>query len=193
MKALLLRTKRAGHNPAPLKDFSYGHEKEELIEMAIRNMRLEGDDILRKKSREVEKFDSRLWELLDDMADTLKEQNGVGLAAVQVGVLRRVFIVDVGEGITEFINPRTLATGGSQTVLEGCLSFPGQWGMITRPNYVRIRAQDRHGKWFEAEGEGLMAQAMLHESGHLDGEVFKEDPSFRPLSEEELEELNSGE
>ncbi len=160
--------------------------------MAIRNMRIEGDDILRKKSRAVEKFDARLWELLDDMADTMKEQNGVGLAAVQVGVLRRVFVVDVGDGVREFINPQVLKTSGSQTVLEGCLSFPGQWGMITRPNYVKMKAQDRHGNWFEVEGEELFAQAMLHENGHLDGEVFKEDKSFRPLSEEELEEMNSG-
>ena len=160
--------------------------------MAIRNMRIEGDDILRKKSRPVEKFDQRLWELLDDMADTLRQQNGVGLAGVQVGVLRRVFIVDVGEGLTEFVNPQVVESSGSQTVLEGCLSFPGQWGMITRPDRVKLRAQDRHGKWFVKEGQGLLAQAMLHENGHLDGLVFKEDPSFRPLTEEELEELEAG-
>ena len=161
--------------------------------MAIRNMRLEGDDILRKKSRPVEKFDRRLWELLDDMADTLAQQNGAGLAGVQVGVLRRVFLVDAGEGPVEFINPEILATSGSQRVLEGCLSFPGQWGMITRPNQVRIRAQDRRGRWFELEGEGLMAQAMLHENGHLDGLAFKDDPTFTPLSEEEVEAMAEGE
>lgn len=161
--------------------------------MAIRNMRLEGDDILRKKSRPVEKFDRRLWELLDDMADTLAQQNGAGLAGVQVGVLRRVFLVDAGEGPVEFINPEILATSGSQRVLEGCLSYPGQWGMITRPNQVRIRAQDRRGRWFELEGEGLMAQAMLHENGHLDGLAFKDDPTFTPLSEEEIEAMAEGE
>ena len=161
--------------------------------MAIRNMRLEGDDILRKKSRPVEKFDRRLWELLDDMADTLAQQNGAGLAGVQVGVLRRVFLVDAGEGPVEFINPEILATSGSQRVLEGCLSYPGQWGMITRPNQVRIRAQDRRGRWFELEGEGLMAQAMLHENGHLDGLAFKDDPTFTPLSEEEVEAMAEGE
>ena len=161
--------------------------------MAIRNMRLEGDDILRKKSRPVEKFDRRLWELLDDMADTLAQQNGAGLAGVQVGVLRRVFLVDAGEGPVEFINPEILATSGSQRVLEGCLSYPGQWGMITRPNQVRIRAQDRRGRWFELEGEGLMAQAMLHENGHLDGLAFKDDPTFTPLSEEEAEAMAEGE
>ena len=161
--------------------------------MAIRNMRTEGDDILRKKSRPVEKFDRRLWELLDDMADTLAQQNGAGLAGVQVGVLRRVFLVDAGEGPVEFINPEILATSGSQRVLEGCLSYPGQWGMITRPNQVRIRAQDRRGRWFELEGEGLMAQAMLHENGHLDGLAFKDDPTFTPLSEEEVEAMAEGE
>ena len=161
--------------------------------MAIRNMRLEGDDILRKKSRPVEKFDRRLWELLDDMADTLAQQNGAGLAGVQVGVLRRVFLVDAGEGPVEFINPEILATSGSQRVLEGCLSYPGQWGMITRPNQVRIRAQDRRGRWFELEGGGLMAQAMLHENGHLDGLAFKDDPTFTPLSEEEVEAMAEGE
>ena len=161
--------------------------------MAIRTMRLEGDDILRKKSRPVEKFDRRLWELLDDMADTLAQQNGAGLAGVQVGVLRRVFLVDAGEGPVEFINPEILATSGSQRVLEGCLSYPGQWGMITRPNQVKIRAQDRRGRWFELEGEGLMAQAMLHENGHLDGLAFKDDPTFTPLSEEEVEAMAEGE
>ena len=156
--------------------------------MAIRNMRIEGDDILRKKSRPVEKFDQRLWELLDDMADTLRQQNGVGLAGVQVGVLRRVFIVDVGEGLTEFVNPQVVETSGSQTVLEGCLSFPGQWGMITRPNYVRIRAQDRHGKWFEAEGEELIARCFCHELDHLDGIVYTQ-VMERFLTDEELEEM----
>lgn len=157
--------------------------------MAIRNMRVEGDDILRKKSRVVEKFDKRLWVLLDDMADTLAEQNGAGLAGVQVGVLRRVFLVDVGDGPIEFINPEILETSGSQRVLEGCLSFPGQWGMITRPDHVKVRAQNRKGLWFELEGDGLMAQAILHESGHLEGLAFKDDPSFTPLSDEELEEM----
>ena len=88
--------------------------------------------------------------------------------------------------------PQVVETSGSQTVLEGCLSFPGQWGMITRPDRVKLRAQDRHGKWFVKDGQGLLAQAMLHENGHLDGLVFKEDPSFRPLTEEELEELEAG-
>lgn len=160
--------------------------------MAIRNLRTEGDDILRKRSRVIDRFDKRLWELLDDMADTLAEQNGVGLAAVQVGVLRRAFIVDVGDeaGVREFLNPQILETGGSQRVMEGCLSFPGQWGMITRPDHVRIKAQDRNGDWFQLEGDGLLAQALLHESEHLDGHAFKEDPTFSPLTEEEAEEMS---
>ena len=158
--------------------------------MAIRNMRTEGDDILRKKRRMVEKFDLRLWDLFYDRAATLAQQNGAGLAGVQVGVLRRVFLVDVGEGPVEFINPVILETSGSQRVLEGCLSYPGQWGMITRPDHVRVRAQDRKGRWVELEGYGLRAQAILHENGHLDGLAFKDDPSFTPLSEEELEEMS---
>lgn len=160
--------------------------------MGIRNMRTEGDDILRKKSRTVEKFDQRLHDLLDDMCDTLTEHNGVGLAAVQVGVLRRAFVIDLegdGEGQVEFINPQVLEESGSQRVMEGCLSYPGQWGMVTRADHVKLRAQDRYGSWFEMEGEGLMAQAMLHEYGHLDGLSFKEDPTFEPLTEEEVEEM----
>lgn len=159
--------------------------------MAIRNMRTEGDDILRKKSRTVEKFDRRLHDLLDDMEDTLAQHNGVGLAAVQVGVLRRTFIIDLeGDDPVEFINPQLLEQSGSQRVMEGCLSYPGQWGMVTRADYVKIRAQDRFGDWFEMVGEGLMAQAMLHEYGHLDGLSFKEDPTYEPLTEEEVEEMS---
>jgi len=158
-------------------------------------MRTEGDDILRKKSRVVDKFNERLWQLLDDMADTLREQNGVGLAAVQVGALRRAFIIDVGDedGLCEFINPEILETSGSQRVMEGCLSYPGQWGMITRPDHVKIKAQDRHGNWFQREGDGLWAQAMVHEYGHLDGHSFKEDPTFTPLTDEEVEAMSRAE
>lgn len=160
--------------------------------MGIRNMRTEGDDILRKKSRAVEKFDRRLHDLLDDMGDTLTQYGGVGLAAVQVGVLRRAFVIDLegdGDDPVEFINPQLLEESGSQRVMEGCLSYPGQWGLVTRPDHVKLRAQDRFGNWFEMEGEGLMAQAMIHEYGHLDGLSFKEDPSFEPLTEEEAEEM----
>lgn len=156
--------------------------------MAIRNIREDGDQILRKKSKPVTEFNQKLWELLDDMADTLEEQNGAGLAAVQVGVLRRVFLVDVGEGITEFINPQVVETSGTQTGVEGCLSYPGQWGMVTRPNTARVKAQDRHGGWFEVYGEELFARALLHEYDHLNGVVFT-DGDCRMLTDEELEEL----
>ena len=143
----------------------------------------------------MEKFDRRLWDLLDDMGETLAHYNGVGLAAVQVGILRRAFIVSLEEGEqpVECINPQLLEQSGSQEVIEGCLSYPGQWGMITRPDRVKLRAQDRQGEWFEMEGEGLMAQAMLHEYGHLDGHAFKDDPTFTPLTEEEVEAMTSGE
>ena len=143
----------------------------------------------------MEKFDRRLWDLLDDMGETQAHYNGVGLAAVQVGILRRAFIVSLEEGEqpVEFINPQLLEQSGSQEVIEGCLSYPGQWGMITRPDRVKLRAQDRQGEWFEMEGEGLMAQAMLHEYGHLDGHAFKDDPTFTPLTEEEVEAMTSGE
>ena len=155
--------------------------------MAIRNMRIEGDDILRKKSREVEKFDSRLWELLDDMADTLEEAQGAGLAAPQVGILRRaVLVIDDDDKVMELINPEILLQEGEQTGPEGCLSVPGKFGMVTRPNHVRVRAQDRYGNWFEAEGEGLVARCFCHEIEHLDGHLYTEHID-RFLTDEELE------
>ncbi|MEG0852269.1 MAG: peptide deformylase [Angelakisella sp.] len=154
--------------------------------MAKRNMRFDGDEILRKKSKTVDSFDKKLHMLLDDMAETLEAFNGVGLAAVQVGILKRVFIVDVGDGITEFINPQILTTDGEQVGAEGCLSFPGEYGIVSRPNRVKVRAQNRMGKWFEAEGEELFARAIFHENDHLDGIVFK-DHATRMLSDEELE------
>ena len=156
--------------------------------MAKRIMRLEGDDILRKTSKPIEVFDRRLWTLLDDMSDTMESNSGVGLAAVQVGTLRRVFIIDAGEGLYEFINPSIISEKGEQIGAEGCLSYPDQYGMVTRPNIVRMKAQDRHGKWFEVEGEELFARAMCHENDHLDGKVFK-DYVDRILTEEELENL----
>ena len=160
--------------------------------MAIRNIVTEGDDILTKPCRKVEKFDARLHQLIDDMIETLAAAQGAGLAAPQVGVLRQICVIDAveGEAPLELINPEIIAQKGSQTDAEGCLSFPGQWGMITRPDHVKIRAQDRNGNWFEKEGSGLLAQAMLHESGHLDGHAFKEDPTFSPLTEEEAEALS---
>lgn len=155
--------------------------------MALRNMRWQDDEILRKISKQVDKFDRRLHQLLDDMAETMEQQNGVGLAAVQVGILKRVFIIDVGDGIIEFINPEILETDGEQVGLEGCLSYPGAWGIVARPQRVLVKAQDRNGAWFEVEGEDLFARAACHESDHLDGKVYT-DIVQRMLSPEEAEE-----
>ncbi len=142
--------------------------------MAIREIRKTPDEVLYKKSREVTDFDERLHTLLDDMADTMYEANGVGLAAVQVGILKRVVVIDVGEGIMELINPEIIETAESQTGTEGCLSFPGQWGIVTRPNYVKVKALDRFGKEQILEGRELLARAFCHEIEHLDGHAFIE-------------------
>lgn len=142
--------------------------------MAIREIRKAPDEILYKKSREVTAFDKRLCELLDDMADTMYEANGVGLAAVQVGVLKRVCVIDDGSGIIELINPVITKTDGEQTGTEGCLSFPGKWGIVTRPNYVEVEAFDRNGDKVFFRGEGLLARAFCHEIEHLDGHAFTE-------------------
>ena len=140
--------------------------------MAKRNIITEGDEILRKKSREVTEFNKKLHQLLDDMAETMYDHDGVGLAAVQVGVLRRVVTIDVGDKLYELVNPEILETSGSQTGLEGCLSFPDEWGTVTRPMKVKVKAQDRDGNEFTAEGEGLLARAFCHEIDHLDGKLF---------------------
>lgn len=160
--------------------------------MATRNILTEDKDgaFLRKKCRPVEKFDRRLAVLLDDMADTLHEANGVGLAAIQVGVLRRAVVVDVGDGIKELVNPVVLEKDGEQEALEGCLSIPGKWGKTVRPKHVRVRAQDRSGKFFEYDAEDLLAVASCHELDHLDGVLFLEHVTHM-LTEEELERLNS--
>ncbi len=155
--------------------------------MAIRRVVLQGDEILEKVCRPVTDFNRRLHILLDDMADTLVEANGAGLAAPQVGILRRAVIVfDDEEEILELINPEIVSASGEQTGVEGCLSLPGKWGMVTRPDHVRVRAQDRFGRWFETEGEGLTARAFCHEIDHLDGHLFAEHID-RFLTEEEVE------
>lgn len=156
--------------------------------MALRNIITEGDPTLTKVSRVVTKFDARLHELIDDMVETLKDANGVGLAAPQVGVLRRVVVLDTGEEVLELVNPEILSATGEQTGLEGCLSVPGKYGIVTRPNVVKVRAQDRDGNWYEAEGEGLIARGFCHEIDHLDGHLYTEKVE-RFLTEEELEEL----
>lgn len=142
--------------------------------MALREIFKFGDDILRKKCREVTKFDDKLAELLDDMADTLKNADGVGLAAPQVGILRRVCIIDVrdGKGVLELINPEILEKSGSQTGNEGCLSAPGEWCEVVRPATVKVRAFDRHGNEFTFTATELKARAVCHEVDHLDGVLF---------------------
>ena len=157
--------------------------------MALRKIVEQGDECLTKVCRPVEKFDRRLHILLDDMAETLADANGAGLAAPQVGVLRRVCLVldEESEEFLELINPEIIAQSGEQTGLEGCLSVPGKWGIVTRPNRVRVRAQDRDGAWFEAEAEGLTARAFCHEIEHLDGHLFIEHIDHF-LTEEELKE-----
>lgn len=157
--------------------------------MALRNIVEQGEDCLTKVCRPVTDFNGRLHQLLDDMAETLEEANGAGLAAPQVGVLRRVCIVINGEGeLIELINPEIISADGEQTGLEGCLSIPGKWGIVSRPNRVRVKAQDRYGKAFEVEGEELTARAFCHEIEHLDGHLFSEHVD-RFLTEAELEEL----
>ncbi len=140
--------------------------------MAIRNILKNDDPALRKVCRPVTEFNERLWQLLDDMADTMHKAEGVGLAGPQVGVLRRVFVMDLGDGVIEAINPEILSTHGKQTGQEGCLSFPNQWDDVTRPKRVKFKAQDRNGKWFIMTGEDLMARCICHETDHLDGIVF---------------------
>lgn len=140
--------------------------------MAIRELRYNGDEVLRKTARPVTEFNGKLWNLLDDMADTMHKAQGVGLAAPQVGILRRVVVIDVGEGVIELINPEIVKQQGKQVGQEGCLSFPGEFGTVARPYKVRVRAQDRHGEIFQMEGVELLARAFCHEVDHLDGKLF---------------------
>lgn len=140
--------------------------------MAKRNIVKFGEDILKKKSREVTAFDDKLWVLLDDMYETMKEANGCGLAAPQVGILRRVAVIDVGEGPIELINPVVTSMKGKQREVEGCLSAPGEWGYVVRPAKVKVTAQNRYGKEFKIEGTELLARALCHEIDHLNGVIF---------------------
>lgn len=142
--------------------------------MAIREIRKKGDEILQKKCKPVVDFDKKLHILLDDMYDTMVKSDGVGLAAPQVGILKRAVVVDTGLGKIELINPEIIEESGSQTGSEGCLSVPKVFGEVERPMKVKVRAQDRYGKWFEAEGEELTARAFCHEIDHLDGKLFTE-------------------
>lgn len=140
--------------------------------MAMRTIVKLGDDVLRKKCRAVTMIDKKTHELLDDMAETMYAANGVGLAAPQVGLLKRIVVIDIGEGLIELINPEILSASGEQTDDEGCLSVPNQYLPVTRSNVVKVRALDRYGKSFTMEGEGLLARAFCHEIDHLDGKVF---------------------
>ena len=138
----------------------------------IREIVKEADDVLRKVCRPVEKFDEKLHLLLDDMYETMLSADGVGLAAPQIGILRRIAVIDIGEGKIELINPEIIKTSGEQTGDEGCLSSPGVFGKVTRPNFVTVKAKDRFGKDFEISGKELLARAFCHEIDHLDGVLF---------------------
>lgn len=142
--------------------------------MALRTIRIMGDEVLTKVCREVKKVTPRISELIDDMLETMYDACGVGLAAPQVGVLRRIVVIDVGEGPIVMINPEILETAGSQTGDEGCLSLPGRAGQVTRPNYVKAKAYDENLEPYEIEGEGLLARAICHELDHLDGHMYVE-------------------
>jgi peptide deformylase len=162
--------------------------------MALRNIVEKGDSVLNKHCRPVTDFNDRLHTLLDDMAETLMHANGVGLAAPQVGVLRRAVLVletnhpeDEQDRIIELINPEIVDQSGEQAGPEGCLSLPGVFGWVERPDHVKVRAQDRFGNWFEVEGDGLTARAFCHELDHLDGVLF-DSLADHIMSEEELDE-----
>lgn len=158
--------------------------------MAVRNilkLGMDGDEILSKKCRPVGNITERMEILLEDLADTLYESGGVGLAAPQVGVLRRMAVIDVGDGLIELIDPKIIATEGEQTGTEGCLSYPDHWGIVTRPNKVTVRAMNGEGRIREITGEGLLARAFCHEIDHLDGHMFTEKVTewIEPDEEEE--------
>lgn len=154
--------------------------------MAIRKIVKLGDEALRKECRKEEKFNLRLWLLLKDMAETMYKAEGVGLAAPQVGILRRVVVIDVGDGLVELINPEIIERDGEQCGREGCLSLPGRQAIVTRPRHVKVRAQNRKGEPFELEANDLFARAVCHELDHLDGKLYI-DVMDRELTPEEIE------
>lgn len=142
--------------------------------MAIRNIVKNGDDILRKVCRTQMTFDEKLATILDDMIETMYDADGVGLAAPQIGMLRRYCVIDIGEGVIELVNPVIEETEGVQEETEGCLSYPGEYGVTRRPMKVTVRAQNRHGETIRVTGEGLLARALCHEIDHLDGIIYKD-------------------
>lgn len=156
--------------------------------MATRTIVKRGDEVLTKVCRPVENFDKKLHDLLDDMAQTMYKANGVGLAGPQVGMLRRLFVVDIGEGLIEAINPEIIAADGEQENTEGCLSCPGIIALTRRPERLTLKAQNRYGEAYILEAEGFLAQALSHENDHLDGKTIYE-TAVRMLSKEEYEQL----
>ena len=154
--------------------------------MGLRKILTDKEPALHKTCKPVVNFDARLHKLLDDMRDTLLDSGGVGLAAPQIGILRRVVLVDNGDEILELVNPTMVETDGEQVGPEGCLSVPGKYGLVKRPYYAKVRAQDRDGNWYEAEGEELTARCFCHELDHLDGIIYTE-VMERYLTEEELQ------
>ena len=159
--------------------------------MALRQIRIMGDEKLEKVCRPLKQVTDRDRELIQDMLDTMYDANGVGLAAPQVGVLKRIVVIDIGEGPIVMVNPEILETSGSQTGQEGCLSLPGQAGIVTRPNYVKVRATDENGEEYELEGTELMARAICHECDHLDGIMYVRyvEGELMDVSGEEAEEI----
>ena len=153
--------------------------------MGLRKILTDKEPALHKTCKEVTAFDAKLHKLLDDMHETLEDSGGVGLAAPQIGILRRIVLVDNGEEVLELINPTMLETDGEQIGPEGCLSVPGKYGLVKRPYYAKVRAQDRFGEWYEADGEELTARCFCHELDHLDGIIYTE-VMERYLTDEEL-------
>ena len=157
--------------------------------MALRTILTDGDPALHKVCRPVTQFDEKLHDLLDDLKETLAQANGAGLAAPQVGILRRaVIVVDANDEMLELVNPEIISREGEQEGFEGCLSVPGRWGVVKRPMKAKVRAQDRNGNFFEVEGEEIVARCFCHESDHLDGHLFTE-LAGRLYTNEELDEL----
>ena len=155
--------------------------------MGLRRILTDKEPALHKTCKEVVNFDAKLHKLLDDMHETLEDSGGVGLAAPQVGILRRVVLVDNGEEVLELVNPTLVETDGEQVGAEGCLSVPGKYGLVKRPYYAKVRAQDRFGNWYEAEGEELTARCFCHELDHLDGIIYTQGME-RLLTDKELQE-----
>ena len=153
--------------------------------MALRKILTDKDPALHKICKPVTAFDAKLHKLLDDMHETLIDSQGVGLAAPQIGILRRVVLVDTGEEVLELVNPEILEVDGEQIGAEGCLSVPGKYGLVKRPYWAKVRAQDRFGNWYEAEGEELTARCFCHELDHLDGIIYTQ-VMERYLTEDEL-------